>query len=256
MGKAEWLLCVSSPAEALAAIEANTGKLYRYLAQAGGGYAEYRVVVNNKDIQDYNELAMPARSDRTFDIIPVAQGAGSNNGIWMALVGIVLVIAAIYTAGASLGFASGWGALASGGAASTGFTAAFSSMALTIGVSLTLGGIVQMLSPVPKNNEPSESPNNRPSYLFNGATNTTRQGNPCPLGYGEVICGSQVVSSGMRATDLPTLTVWSVSVVYVENAEVQYGDRYYASLVNNNLGHTPPTYPVLTNAYWTDVTST
>ena len=42
-----------------------------------------------------------------------------------------------------------------------------------------------------------QSPNNLPSYAFDGAVNTTRQGNPVPICYGSMIVGSQVISAGL-----------------------------------------------------------
>ncbi|WP_260627457.1 tail assembly protein [Pseudomonas protegens] len=44
-------------------------------------------------------------------------------------------------------------------------------------------------------------PNNRPSYSFNGAVNTSVQGNPVPLLYGRMIVGSAVISAGIYSED-------------------------------------------------------
>jgi predicted phage tail protein len=60
-----------------------------------------------------------------------------------------------------------------------------------------LGGVAQMLAPQPASNEPSERPENQPSYTFNGAVNTTAQGQPVPLGYGRLVVGSAVISAGI-----------------------------------------------------------
>ena len=77
---------------------------------------------------------------------------------------------------------------------------------LTIGASLVLGGISQLLVPVPKVSGPQERPENKPSYLFNGAVNTTEQGQPIPLLYGELIVGSAVVSAGLTDKEIPIRT--------------------------------------------------
>ncbi len=251
VGRSEWRLDVASPAEALRAIEANTGKLFRYLAEEGEGFSMYRVLVGGKDISEAGDLTIPVHSERTFDFIPVPSGA-ANQGIWTAIAGVALIVVGVLLSWATLG--SSFSLSAAGAGLMTGEAGFFAMFAFSMGVSLTLGGIAQMLTPTPKNEEPAEDAVHRPSALFNGATNTTRQGNPVAIGYGEVICGSQVISSGIRATDLPTVTFWSVSVVYVQNAEVQYNSRYYSSKVNNNLGHYPPAYPILSDAFWLDST--
>ena len=45
----------------------------------------------------------------------------------------------------------------------------------------------------------TEQVENKPSYLFDGAVNTTRQGNAVPVGYGRLRVGSQVISAGLTA---------------------------------------------------------
>lgn len=44
------------------------------------------------------------------------------------------------------------------------------------GIALVAGGVIQMLSPQAKGLGTQDSPNNRPSYSFNGAVNTCVQG--------------------------------------------------------------------------------
>jgi predicted phage tail protein len=72
---------------------------------------------------------------------------------------------------------------------------------VSIGWGMVFGGVVQMLSPKPKGVTNADSPNNQPSYVFNGAVNTQAQGNPVPLGYGRMIVGSAVISAGINAED-------------------------------------------------------
>ena len=51
--------------------------------------------------------------------------------------------------------------------------------------------------------EPSERPENKPSYSFNGAVNTTAQGHPVPVGYGRLVVGSAVISAGIDVDEVP-----------------------------------------------------
>lgn len=66
---------------------------------------------------------------------------------------------------------------------------------------MAMGGVMQMLSPPPKGLGAQDSPNNRPSYSFNGPVNTNAQGNPVGLLYGELVVGSAVISAGIYAQD-------------------------------------------------------
>ena len=70
-----------------------------------------------------------------------------------------------------------------------------------VGMSLALGGVAQILAPTPNTPEPKESAENTPSYLFNGAVNTTAQGHPVPIGYGRLIVGSAVISASIVTTE-------------------------------------------------------
>jgi predicted phage tail protein len=62
---------------------------------------------------------------------------------------------------------------------------------VSTGVSLTMGGIAQLLAPTPE--EVKEGDN----YGFNGAANTVRQGVPVPICYGQLMIGGAVISSGI-----------------------------------------------------------
>jgi len=72
----------------------------------------------------------------------------------------------------------------------------------SVGTAMILGGVAQMIAPTPKANEPSERPENKPSYSFNGAVNTTAQGHPVPVGYGRLIVGSAVISAGIDVDEI------------------------------------------------------
>lgn len=72
---------------------------------------------------------------------------------------------------------------------------------MAIGAGMALGGVAMMLSPQPAGLATEDGPNNRPSYSFNGPVNTSAQGNPVPLFYGEGFIGSAVVSAGIYAED-------------------------------------------------------
>ena len=60
---------------------------------------------------------------------------------------------------------------------------------------------MQMLAPQAKGLSAVDDPHNRASYSFNGPVNTSAQGNPVGLLYGQAIVGSAVISAGIYAQD-------------------------------------------------------
>ncbi|MCH3763267.1 tail assembly protein, partial [Campylobacter coli] len=71
----------------------------------------------------------------------------------------------------------------------------------TLGLSMMLGGVAQMLSPQQRLLSARDRPENGASYNFNGPVNTTAQGNPVPLLYGEMFVGSATISAGIYSED-------------------------------------------------------
>jgi predicted phage tail protein len=86
---------------------------------------------------------------------------------------------------------------------------AVSTVLLGIGASLVLGGVAQLLTPIPKipqgfnasgssagsGKDTDDDP--RKSYSFSGIQNTSRQGVPVPIVYGEVVIGAVTISAGI-----------------------------------------------------------
>ena len=182
-------LDVRSPAEAVRALCANFSDFHGFVSSSHERNVGYRVLNMRSDVPA-EELHYPA--GQTITIAPVIAGAGGG-GIGTILLGAVIIGAAFLTGGASIaatGFLAG------------GITTTFwGGIAFNIGAALVLGGVSQLLSPTPKANDPQETSNN-PSYTFNGAVNTTAQGNPVPVGYGRMIVGSAVISAGLVAEQI------------------------------------------------------
>ena len=74
-----------------------------------------------------------------------------------------------------------------------------------LGVSLALAGVSQLISPTPAIGS-NESPDRRPSFLFNSAINRIEAGNPVPLAFGVFRVGSVVGSAGIAVEELPVET--------------------------------------------------
>jgi predicted phage tail protein len=86
---------------------------------------------------------------------------------------------------------------------------------LGIGASLVLGGVAQLLTPVPRLGQGEGSiTDTKRSYNFSGIQQTSRAGTPVPLVYGKTLVGSVVISAGISdevqvgaSAPPPTITI-------------------------------------------------
>ena len=119
-------------------------------------------------------------------IVPVIAGAGAVGRILagIAIIALSFGIGAFVSAGVTLGGIGGIGTI---GTAFVG-----------IGASLVLGGVAQLLSPVPTIPQGAGSDNDpRKTFNFSGIQQTSRQGVPVPCVYGLTLVGSVVISAGV-----------------------------------------------------------
>lgn len=164
---------VASAAEAVRFLVANFPQLEKHMADQ-----HYRVSVGKYDLT-LDELHDPA-GQQEIKVVPVLTGAGATGRI---IAGVALVAAAVFIPG----FAAWAGPTAY-------------SLIVGVGASLVLGGVAQLLTPTPKINTPGTPQDNsdpRKSYSFSGIQQTSRQGVPVPVVYGETIVGSVVISAGI-----------------------------------------------------------
>ncbi|MEX5494794.1 tail assembly protein [Pseudomonas asgharzadehiana] len=129
-------------------------------------------IFNGRENVGEDDLGKPTGRD-VIRIVPVIAGS-KRAGLIQTVVGVVLVAVGSY-------FGQTW--------------------AVQLGIGLTIGGAMQLLSPQAKGLGTQDGPNNRPSYSFNGPVNTSAQGNPVPLLYGRMIVGSAVISAGIYSED-------------------------------------------------------
>ena len=175
---------VTTAAEAVRMLVANFPGLEQHMAEQ-----YYRVTVGSYDL-GLDEIHDPA-GQQDIKIMPVIGGAGGSVGKIVAGVALVaLAIAAPYLAGAAV-----WAGTLSYAAGSA--LIAVAPIIGTIGASLALGGISQLLSPVPKIPQGSGSDDDpRKTFNFSGIQQTSRQGVPVPCVYGLTLVGSVVISAG------------------------------------------------------------
>lgn len=117
-------------------------------------------------------LAMDAHTDITVSMALHVQGAGGNNGLWMVIAGIAIIIIAWWNP-------AGW-------------VAGTQLMVAGLGGAIAMSGIGQMMMPAMSNNMGDED-GNRASYGFGSAVTTTEAGNVVPVAYGECWCGGFVL---------------------------------------------------------------
>ena len=165
---------VATAAEAVRFLVTNWPELERHMADQ-----HYRVSLDTYDLAA-EELHDPA-GQATIRITPVIAGAGAVGRI---LLGVALVALSFVSFGAS-------GAFAGLAMKAAGSTALFG-----LGTSLVLGGVAQLLTPVPKLDVQTEQDPRR-SYSFSGIQNTSRPGTPVPIVYGETLVGSIVISAAI-----------------------------------------------------------
>lgn len=196
-----WELAVKSPAEAIRAVDALGGKIFRYLQDGAERGVAYNVLIGKEAVTDVVELMHEYGDDvEEFHFYP--QPRGSGGGLLAILGAVILVVAIIYTGGAAAAAAGGWGSsagLAAGVGATFSAGAGLGGVFATIGLSMAISGISQMIIGTPKLGSVDRiTAEDAPSYYFTGPVNTTRQGGAIPIGYGRMIVGSQVISLAIR----------------------------------------------------------
>lgn len=178
-------LAVSSPAEAAFALSATIPGFEKELLSSGERGVRYACFAGRRNVSEEG-IAQPV-AESVIRIVPVLQGS-KRGGLFQTVLGAALIVSALSLPPAMMT------APLLGGA--TVGTALFG-----LGVSLALGGVVQMLSPQQRGLSTRDNPENGASYSFNGPVNTTAQGNCVPVLYGEMMVGSAVVSAGIYSED-------------------------------------------------------
>jgi len=186
---------VATAAEAVRMLAANFPGLEKHMADQ-----HYRVTVGSYDLT-LDEIHDPA-GQQDIMIVPVIAGAGAVGKI---LAGIALIAGAIIL-GPLVGGFMGLGLGLSG--AGMGIIGGSAAVLLGgIGATLLLGGVAQLLSPVPTIPQSAGSDNDpRKTFNFSGIQQTSRQGVPVPCVYGLTLVGSVVISAGVDTVQVQALS--------------------------------------------------
>ncbi|WP_085165804.1 tail assembly protein [Gilliamella bombi] len=176
--------------ELLRALCATIKGFEKYMSSAHMKGVKFAFFVDGKNI-DIDEFDINA-SGKNYMIMPVAQGSKSG-GMLQIIIGAIALVAAFFTAGASL---AAWGA------AMAATTVTATSILTGIGISMMLGGVVQLLTPQPKFNAGgSSSAENKPNYGFGAPVNTNAVGYPVAILLGEREIGGAVINAGIYSED-------------------------------------------------------
>lgn len=145
---------------------------------------------NGKNNIGIDEFDM-TKGGEAYRISVITEGS-KRAGVLQVVIGAVALVAAYFTAGASLT------AIGLSTAAATATTSALTGL----GLSMMLGGVVQLLTPQPKYNVgASSSADNKPNYAFGAPVNTVSMGYPVPVLFGEREIGGAIISAGIFSSD-------------------------------------------------------
>ena len=175
-------LAVDSYPEAIRALSSQVEGFKDYMQSEVGSRMRYAVFVDGKNVGQHDEKAWQCANE--VRIIPIPTGSKSG-GLFQVVLGAVIMATAFFTGGSSLALMG-----------------AFASSAFMMGGAMVLGGVMQMISPQQGGSRlSSQSAENKPSYAFGGAVNTTAAGYPIPLPYGQRTVGGAIWSAGSYAED-------------------------------------------------------
>ncbi|EIY5055180.1 tail assembly protein [Klebsiella variicola] len=173
-------LAVQTSAEAVKALSVNLSGFESYLLNAKKNGMVFAVFRGRKNVGVDDFQSLSGASD--IRIAPVMEGA-KKAGMFQTILGAVMIVAGLALGPAILGATLATGLIVGG-------------------VSTAAGGLYQMLSPQPKGLQMREDPDNKPSYAFGGAVNTTAMGNPVAVLYGQREIGGAIISAGIVAEDI------------------------------------------------------
>jgi predicted phage tail protein len=171
-----WRLDVKTPQEAIHALNVLKPGFLRTIYELEDVMLGYKVKIGKRYVQraTAREELIMLHGAKTICITPVYKGAGGNQGIFQILGGAVLIAIGIYVQNPQL---------------------------IIMGAAMALGGIASLLAPQ-QNMQGGQPTKHKTSYQFGGPVNTIEQGQPFPVCYGDMICGTAVLSAGITNEDI------------------------------------------------------
>lgn len=174
----EFELFVKSPAEAVHAIGVMVPGFKHFLETSEQKGMTFAVFNGRRNISE-EELALGAQPE--IRIAPV-YGGRKNGGVFQTIMGAILIAAGVV-----------------GNVFYPGNPV--SPFLINAGIAMVVGGVIQMLSPTAGGLKTQSDDENTAAYAFGGPINTTAQGTPVGILYGQREVGGAIISAGIFAED-------------------------------------------------------
>lgn len=188
LGQSYFEAAVKSPQQAFAFLKANFEGVEKHMNDQ-----LYKIKMGGRVVTE-EFLTMSGQGD--IQIIPVATGAGPAIPIIGGIIGIGAgAAAAATTLTGAAGFLVG---------------TVLSTALTTVGTSMLIGGVTELISPTQPASNISQvgdtDPSIRGSYSFSGIQNVSNAGVPIPIIYGSVFTGSVIISAGSDTAQVKSTT--------------------------------------------------
>ena len=169
---------VANTREAMRALSTQVPGFEKFMLQAHE-YGLTFAVWQDKDNIDAKQLDLNTDAS-VIKVVPKVIGAGGNSGLLSTILGAVLIVAGVFTFGA---------------------TSAMGVALIGAGIGMAVGGIAQMLMPKVDSTQNQNEDGNKANKGFGGAVTTIAQGNPVPILYGQREVGGFIASAGQYPED-------------------------------------------------------
>ena len=176
-----------SPRDIFSALSHQIEGFKDYFCNAHEKGIGFKLVDGDPDGMDYENVLMGCRR---LIIAPIISGGGSIGKILIGVALIALAFIPIAGQAAFAGFVAAKGAFAIG-----------SGILFSLGTTLVLTGIAQLLTPTP---DAQKETDRKDSFLFDRASDLTVQGQPVPILYGKFLASSPlIISSALTTQQVP-----------------------------------------------------
>ena len=177
---AEFRLDCQTTAEIVQALTSQIPKLRQFIQQGLFTVRVGRDYFDNRYLEQ--GLSHKLKDDATVHFTPVLKDS-KRGGLFGVIAGVAIIAGAI-ALGPLAGIISTNAAWIVG----------------SVGASLLLGGVAQMLTKMPEMKMGTEK-EKKQSTAFSNLSNMTAQGKPMPLAYGRIRVGSLIISQGVETMD-------------------------------------------------------
>ena len=193
LGQDEFEAVVKTTAEAVKFLITNFPKLEAYMSNR-----YYQVLVGDNEL-DKDQIHDPVGKSE-IHFVPVISGAGGSSFNRILLGGALIGASFLFPGAGMFGTVSFGGQIAAGTtlgtyAAGSALMTGIGTALSAIGAGMVLNGVSEILFPLPTPEEQEDDP--RISFNFSGVQNTSRAGTAHPIVYGEIVCGSVVISASV-----------------------------------------------------------